>query len=207
MDPSTQEKIMETIQVIEASNPSPNPLSSPFIELLDGCWKLLFSTAREITTLSALPPIFQLQSVYQMIDLKNRKLENRAQLKVAGAVKGFVRVTGCFYPVSESTRTPPELQKPNLDGETREKLRKLLEGRRVNVRFQKRSFGIESILGIPVNSFLETLRQVQVAPLSQREPSLDITYLDENFRIGRGGDGGIFVLERFVSGNTTVGNI
>ncbi|EME31435.1 hypothetical protein Gasu2_09970 [Galdieria sulphuraria] len=196
MDKQTEQKIMETIEVLEASNPVPNPLTSQAIELLQGNWKLIFSTAREITTLSSLPPIFQLQSVYQIIDLKNRRLENRAELDVAGAIKASVRVTGKFYPVSESTSTPPELQETSLDSKTRERIRKLLEGRRVNVKFQKRSFGIESIFGVPVKSFLETLRQVNVAPLTRREPSLDITYLEESFRIGRGGDGGIFVLER-----------
>ncbi|GJQ10259.1 hypothetical protein GpartN1_g2050.t1 [Galdieria partita] len=200
MDQQTQQHIMETINVLEASNPSPNPLTSQAIELLQGNWKLLYSTAREITILSSLPVFFQLQSVYQMIDLKNRKLENRAELGIAGVIKASVRVTGSFYPVSESTMTPPELQEVSLDSMTRERLRKLLEARRVNVKFQKRSWGIESIFGVPVTSLLETLRQVHVKPIVQREPSLDITYLDESFRIGRGGDGGIFVLERYIRG-------
>jgi len=195
-DEPTYRAILETIQVLEASNPSPNPLSSPYIQLLDGNWKLLFSTAREITTLSSLPFFFQLQSVYQRIDVKTRQLENIAQLAVAGVVKGYVRVTGNFYPISEATLPPPELQEPGLDGAARERLRRTLQSRRVNVRFQKRSLGIESILGIPVKRFLETIRQVNVRPLVQREPSLDITYLDESFRIGRGGDGGVFVLEK-----------
>ena len=29
-----------------------------------------------------------------------------------------------------------------------------------------------------------------------RIPSLDITYLDENMRIGRGGDGSLFILSK-----------
>eukprot|EP00871_Galdieria_phlegrea_P002002 jgi/Galph1/2802/GphlegSOOS_G1488.1 len=195
LNKAQEEQIIQAIEVLEASNPSPNPLVDQ-VQLLNGKWKLLFSTAREITTLSTLPRIFQLGSVYQILDINRQTLENYAELYIAAVIQGYVRVTGRFYSVADSSMTPPELMDSRLAALERDLLRRKLEKRRVNVTFLYRMFGINRMFGFPSLLF-KNIRTVPVRPpVMNREPSLDITYLDPTFRVGRGGDGGIFVLEK-----------
>ena len=61
--------------------------------------------------------------------------------------------------------------------------------RKMTLRF----IAISKILGIKT-PFFEPIKTVQARNPQGRIPSLNITYLDENMRIGRGGDGSLFIL-------------
>jgi hypothetical protein len=160
---------------LEQVNPNPQPLKTQ-AELLNGTWQLIYSTAREIRTLTTLPLGFQLGRVYQVIDVATKSFFNQAFCKHrSNALEGNVLVTATF----SAAPTP-------ADG---------IPDRKINVDFKQRSIFIEKILGFPFPSS-KPIKVVEARNPVGRIPSLTITYLDEDFRIGRGGDGSLFVLKK-----------
>ena len=160
---------------LEKLNPFPRPLFYGS-NLLDGAWLLQYSTAREIRTLEDLPWGFEVGKIYQIIDVNNASFENKAWVQhSSGLLSGYVRITATF--------------EPDRQGDD------LLPNRRINVNFQQRFIGIKQVLGIKTK-LLDPLRVVAARNPSDRIPSLTITYIDETMRIGRGGDGSLFILTK-----------
>lgn len=161
-------EIAQLATELESYNPHPQPLLNA-TSVLNGGWKLLYSTAREIRSLDSLPLGLQLGQVYQVIDVTNQRFFNLALVKHSlGLVSGYVKVTASFAPATDQ---------------------------RINVDFDQRYLSIEKILGFDTPQ----LNPFKVVPASNpqgRVPTLDITYLDQSFRIGRGGDGSLFVLSK-----------
>lgn len=173
-----QEKVqfIETLTLaLEKLNPFPRPLLYGS-NLLDGAWLLKYSTANEIRSLKRLPFGFLVGKIYQVIDIDNVSFENKAFVQhSSGLLSGYVRVTAIFEPAKQE-----EDQLPN---------------QKINVNFQKRFLGINQILGMNTN-LLDPVRVVEAKNPTGRIPSLNITYIDETMRIGRGGDGSLFILTR-----------
>lgn len=167
---------LETLtQALEESNPFPRPLLYAST-LLDGAWLLQYSTAREIRSLKRLPLGFQVGKVYQIIDVGNASFENKAWVRhSSGLLSGYVRVTATFEPAKE--------------GED------LLPDRKINIEFKQRFLSIERILGIKTD-LLDPFRVVEARNPVGRIPSLNLTYIDETMRIGRGGEGSLFILTK-----------
>lgn len=168
--------LLETLtQALENLNPFPRPLLYGS-NLLDGAWLLQYSTAREIRSLKRLPFGFIVGKIYQIIDISNASFENKAWVQHgSGLLSGYVRVTATFEPSqTESDRLPNQ---------------------KINIDFKKRFFGINQILGIKT-SLLDPLRVVDANNPPGRIPSLNLTYIDETMRIGRGGDGSLFILTK-----------
>ena len=160
---------------LEKLNPFPRPLLYGS-NLLDGAWLLQYSTAREIRSLKRLPLGFMVGKIYQVIDINNASFENKAWVQhSSGLLSGYVRITATFEP-----------EKQGDD---------LLPDRRINIEFKQRFLGIERILGIRTN-LLAPFRVVEARNPIGRIPSLDLTYIDETMRIGRGGDGSLFILTK-----------
>lgn len=67
--------------------------------------------------------------------------------------------------------------------------------KRINVYFDKRYLSIEKIMRINTPQ-LDPFKVVTANNPVGRVATLDITYLDEDCRIGRGGDGSLFVLRK-----------
>ena len=165
------EEIEQVVRELEAANPNPQPLLYA-TSLLNGRWLLQYSTAREIRRLGSLPLGLQVDKVYQEIDVASKSFFNLAFVKhPLGLISGNVKVTATFEPAKEETN------------------------KRINVNFDKRYLSIEKILGIQTAK-LNPFKVVQAGNPQGRIPCLDVTYLDETLRIGRGGDGGLFVLKR-----------
>ncbi|WP_246844084.1 PAP/fibrillin family protein, partial [Hydrocoleum sp. CS-953] len=59
----------------------------------------------------------------------------------------------------------------------------------------KRYLAIEKIVGIDTPK-LNPFKVVKANNPQGRVATLDITYIDENFRIGRGGDESLFILNK-----------
>jgi hypothetical protein len=156
-----------------------NPFSRPLLyasNLLDGAWLLQYSTAREIRALKRLPLGFLVGKIYQTIDINNASFENKAWVQhSSGLLSGYVRVTATFEPEKQGDE-----QLPN---------------QKINIDFKQRFIGIERILGIKTNIF-DPIRVVEARNPIGRIPSLNLTYIDETMRIGRGGDGSLFILTR-----------
>lgn len=161
-------EIAQLATELESYNPHPQPLLNA-TSVLNGGWKLLYSTAREIRSLDSLPLGLQLGQVYQVIDVTNKRFFNLAFVKHSlGLVSGYVKVTASFAPATEQ---------------------------RINVDFDQRYLSIEKILGFDTPQ----LNPFKVVPANNpqgRVPTLDITYLDQSFRIGRGGDDSLFILSK-----------
>ncbi|VXD23527.1 PAP fibrillin [Planktothrix serta PCC 8927] len=170
--PALAEEIEAMVVQLEAKNPNYRPLlHNPL--LLNGAWLLLYSTAREIRSLASLPLGLKVGKIYQIIDVESRQFFNQAFVKhPLGLISGYVKVTATFEPVVDDNKLP---------------------NNRLNVFFQQRYIAISNIVGVKTPQ-LEPARVVPARNPVGRIPSLEITYLDETFRIGRGGDGSLFVL-------------
>ena len=172
---SQVEEIEQLTVSLESQNPFPQPLLYG-TNLLDGIWQLHYSTAREIRSLNQLPLNFNLQAVYQIIETKNASFFNIAFVKhTSGLLQGYVKVTATFAPKIDEPKTLPE--------------------KTINVNFEKRYLAIEKIFGLKT-SMLNPFKVVEARNPQGRIPSLTITYIDENTRIGRGGDGSLFILSK-----------
>ncbi|HEY9706488.1 MAG TPA: PAP/fibrillin family protein [Allocoleopsis sp.] len=170
LDQTMVTQIEELTIQLENCNPHPNCLVNA-ISLLEGNWLLLYSNAREIRSLSSLPWGLKLGKVYQVIDITNKQFFNLAFVKQSlGLISGFVKVTASFEPSTEESGN-----------------------NRINVYFDKRYLSIDRILNINTPQLNPFKIGSANNPLG-RVATLDITYLDENFRIGRGGDGSLFIL-------------
>ena len=169
----SQADLETLITALEDLTPYPAPLRQGS-ELLNGTWVLVYSDAQEIARLATLPLGLRTGQVCQIVDVETLSFENKANVRHQwGLLAGFVRVTAVFEPT------------PNLGRKMR--------NRRINVDFQTRFFSITKMLGIPT-PFFDPIRSVDVNNPPEVVPSLEITYLDEEVRIGRGGEGSLFVL-------------
>lgn len=172
-----KESILTDISQLEDRNPTPHPLAAA--ELLNGNWKLLFTTSDELLGINRFP-LISLGNIYQCVRIAEGRIYNFAEANTVPYFNGLVSVSAQFEAVSE---------------------------KRVNVKFDRAIFGLQSLLGYQTpNQFIETmaanrkfnlLKGIDFEIRSDREPGwLEVTYLDEDMRIGRGNQGSVFVLEK-----------
>lgn len=166
--------ILSAIARLEDRNPTPNPIERS--DLLDGNWRLLYTTSRELLGFDRLPG-FKLGQVYQCIRTDSGKIYNLAEIVGLPWLEGLVAVAANLEVISE---------------------------RRVNVKFQRAIAGLQRFLGY--QSPGETIAQIEAgkkfSPIDfnisdrDRQGWLEITYLDDELRIGRGNQGSVFVLTK-----------
>ncbi|OUL31127.1 PAP/fibrillin family protein [Nostoc sp. 106C] len=174
-----EETIAAEIEQLTTELESVNPNLYPLLNataLLDGAWQLQYSTAREIRSLASLPLGLKVGKVFQVINVANKSFFNLANVKhPLGLISGYVKVTASFEPAKEDISPPAH--------------------KRINVYFDTRYLAIEKIVGINTPQ-LNPFKVVPANNPRDRIPTLDITYLDETLRIGRGGDGSLFILNK-----------
>ena len=174
-NPDQKQDILSKITRLEQRNPTPAPLTAT--ELLNGNWLLLYTTSRELLGIDRFP-LLRLGNIYQCVQVDQQRIYNLAEVK--SALGGLVSVTATFEPVSDQ---------------------------RVNVRFARAIFGLQSTLGYKdpsqfIQAMQETntfnwLQGIDFSVNSNRDPGwLEITYLDNTTRIGRGNQGSVFVLRK-----------
>ena len=174
INPQKVQEIATLTINLEKFNSFPRPLLYGS-NLLDGAWLLQYSTAREIRSLKRLPLGFVVGKIYQTIDINTASFENKAWVQhSSGLLSGYVRVTASFEPALEADKLPNQ---------------------KINVNFQQRFISITKILGIKTK-LLDPIKVVEARNPEGRIPSLNITYIDETMRIGRGGDGSLFILTK-----------
>ncbi len=167
-------KILTAVEHLEDHNPNPNPLQ--YLDLLNGDWRLLYTTSRSILGLDRFP-LVQLGQIYQCIRTDHAKLYNIAEIVGLPFLEGIVSVAATFEAASE---------------------------RRVNVKFERSILGLQRLMGYQSpRQMIEELENGKQHPpldfkIENREQKgwLEITYLDEDLRIGRGNEGNVFVLSR-----------
>jgi hypothetical protein len=169
--------ILAAIAQLEDYNPTPNPLEAT--ELLDGNWRLLYTTSQELLGIDRFP-LLKLGPIYQCVRVKDAKIYNLAEVYGLPFLEGLVSVTARFEPVSQ---------------------------KRVEVKFERAISGLQRLINYQFpNNFIQeiedgkkfTALDVEIKN-RERQGWLDITYLDEDLRIGRGNVGSVFVLSK-VSG-------
>jgi len=179
VSPDQKAQILSHIAALEALNPTPRPTSVP--EKLEGNWLTLFTTSTDLLRLAQLP-LLTTGEIYQCIRAKAGRVFNVAEIQGSGWLqawlpRGVVAVAARFYPESEC---------------------------RVRVIFERFVLGSQALMSYEIESFLHLLERaperipaVQIG-IRRREPTgwLDITYLDEDLRMGRGSEGSVFVLKR-----------
>lgn len=169
--------IQSLVARLEDRNPTPQPLAA--VELLEGNWRLLYTTSRELLNIDRLP-LASLGSIYQYIGLAEQRIYNLAEVIGPPLLNGLVAVSAQFEAVSD---------------------------RRVNVGFERGVLGLQSLLGYQSpHQFIQQLQTTRKFSLLQgidfhinrqnQSGWLEITYLDQDLRIGRGNQGNIFVLRR-----------
>ncbi len=170
-------KVLSAIQQLEDTNPTKNPLEAK--DLLNGDWRLLYTTSKGLLGLDRFP-LLKLGQIYQCIRVPQAKVYNIAEIIGLPMLEGLVSVAASFEPVSE---------------------------RRVNVMFERSIFGLQRLLSY--NTPAKLIQQIESGkkflPLDfkidrgDQRGWLDITYLDEDIRIGRGNEGSVFVLTKEVA--------
>ncbi len=167
-------KVLSAIQQLEDYNPNTKPLEAK--DLLEGNWRLLYTTSRGILGLDRFP-LFNLGQIYQYIRTTEAKLYNIAEIVGLPFLEGLVSVAATFEPVSEC---------------------------RVNVKFERYIVGLQRFFAYQSpDKFIKDIESGKKFPpldfsIANREQQgwLEITYLDEDMRIGRGNEGSVFVLAK-----------
>jgi hypothetical protein len=169
-----QAAILSAITQLEEYNPTPNPIEA--VELLDGNWRLLYTTSEELLGIDRFP-LYNLGQIYQCIRVNDRKVYNIAEVSGIPYLEGLVSVVAQFEAVSQ---------------------------RRVQVQFNRAIFGLQKLMGYQrPQQYIDAIESGQkftaidfkIKPREQ-QGWLDITYLDEDLRIGRGNVGSVFVLTK-----------
>lgn len=158
--------ILAAIASLEDFNPTPRPMQAS--HLLEGDWRLLYTTSKALLNLDRFP-LCKLGQIYQCIRVETNSVYNIAEIYGLPSLEGLVSVAAKFEPVSE---------------------------RRVQVKFQRFIFGLQRL--IAYKSPATFIQQIESGkkftafdfPINsdQQQGWLDITYLDNDLRIGRGNE-------------------
>ncbi|MHC5935000.1 PAP/fibrillin family protein [Nostoc sp.] len=169
-----KQAILAAIANLEDFNPTPRPVEAS--NLLDGNWRLLYTTSKALLNLDRLP-LCKLGQIYQCIRVETTSLYNIAEIYGLPYLEGLFSIAAKFEPVS---------------------------GRRVQVKFERSIIGLQRL--IEYNSPVTFIQQIEagrkfpaidVAINSDKQQGwLDITYIDNDLRIGRGNEGSVFVLTK-----------
>jgi len=166
--------ILSIIARLEDRNPTPRPLEAS--ELLDGDWRLLYTSSRSLLNIDQIP-LLKLGQIYQSIRIAEAKIYNIAEVYGLPYLEGLIGVVARFEAVSE---------------------------RRVQVKFERSILGLQRLIGYqsPANLIeqIASGKKFAAIDLQINNPNqqgwLDITYLDRDMRIGRGNEGNVFVLTK-----------
>ena len=169
-----KQAILMAIAQLEDRNPTPRPVEAS--DLLDGNWRLLYTTSKGLLNIDAVP-LLKLGQIYQCIRVKTASVYNISEVYGVPFLEGLVSVAARFEPVSE---------------------------RRVQVKFERSIFGLQRLISYQSpEDFIQRLEMSKKFAaidinLNSREQQgwLDITYLDNELRIGRGNEGSVFVLTK-----------
>ncbi len=166
--------ISTAIANLEDMNPTPRPVEA--LELLNGNWRLLYTTSKALLNLDRFP-LYKLGQIYQYIRVETNSVYNIAEFYGLPYLEGLVSVAAKFEPVS---------------------------GYRISVKFDRSIIGLQSLIGYrEPDSFIQQIEadtKFTAVDLtlnsSEQQGWLDITYIDSNLRIGRGNEGSLFVLTK-----------
>jgi len=166
--------ILAAVAQLEDRNPTPRPLEAA--EKLDGNWRLLYTTSQELLSIDRVP-LLKLGQIYQFVRVQTQRIYNVAEVTGIPFLEGLVSVVAQFEPVSNQ---------------------------RVKVRFNRGIFGLQRLIGYELcDRFVQEIEAGKTFtafdfPITREDQKgwLDITYLDDDLRVGRGNVGSVFVLTK-----------
>lgn len=169
-----KQSILMAIAQLENHNPTPRPVEAG--DLLNGNWRLLYTTSKGLLSIDQLP-LLKLGQIYQYIGVKTQSVYNIAEVYGLPYLEGLAGVVASFEPVSE---------------------------RRVEVKFERSILGLQRLIGYQSpEGFIQQIESgakfiaIDFSLDSRNQQGwLDITYLDQDLRIGRGNEGSVFVLAK-----------
>lgn len=172
--PTDKVAILSAVAKLEDRNPTPRPVEAG--ELLNGNWRLLYTTSSDLLGIDQLP-VLKLGQIYQCIRAAEAKVYNIAEVYGVPFLEGIVSVVAGFEQVNE---------------------------RRVQVNFNRSILGLQRFIGYQSPSaYIQEIEGGKKFaaldfPLQPREQRgwLDITYLDTDLRISRGNKDSLFVLTK-----------
>jgi len=167
-----KQAILAAVAQLEDRNPTPRPVEAT--DLLEGNWRLIYTTSRGLLNIDQLP-LLKLGQIYQCVRTSSARIYNIAEVYGLPFLEGFVSVAARFEPVSE---------------------------RRVKVNFERSISGLQRLIGYQSpDEFIQQIEAGKTLPaidfsIENRDQKgwLDTTYLDEDLRIGRGNEGSVYVL-------------
>lgn len=169
-----KQAILMAIAQLEDRNPTPRPVEAA--ELLNGNWRLIYTTSKGLLNIDQLP-LLKLGQIYQYIDVQTASVYNIAEIYGLPYLEGLVSVAAKFTPLSE---------------------------KRVQVKFERSIVGLQRLIGY--QSPTDFIQQIEAGKSftavdtkldsNRQQGWLDITYLDQDMRIGRGNEGSVFVLSK-----------
>jgi PAP_fibrillin len=172
-----RQAILAAITELETRNPHPRPLTSA-VDLLAGNWRLLYTSSQSLLGIDRLP-LLKLANIYQCIRPLTGSIYNIAEVtSLIPGTSGLVAIVADFTPVNES---------------------------RVNVRFNRSLIGFQGLVNYSdpdrLIAAIENGQKFTAIDLKidrqTKEPAwLEVTYLDDTLRIGRGNEGNVFVLTK-----------
>jgi PAP_fibrillin len=175
--PSDRQAILAAITELELRNPHPQPLTTA-LDLLAGNWRLLYTSSQSLLGIDRLP-LVQLGTIYQCIRPTAGTIYNIAEVNsLIPGLNGLVSIVATLTIVNES---------------------------RVSVQFNRSVIGLQRLIDYSdpdqLIAAIETGQKFTAIDLpinrQGKEPAwLEVTYLDENLRIGRGNEGNVFVLTK-----------
>ncbi|MFB2773120.1 PAP/fibrillin family protein [Pelatocladus sp. BLCC-F211] len=169
-----RQAILMAIANLEDLNPTPRPVEAG--DLLDGNWRLIYTTSKALLNLDRFP-LYKLGQIYQCIRVKSNSIYNIAEIYGLPFLEGIVSVAAKFEPVS---------------------------GRRVQVKFERSIVGFQRLIDYKSpDKYIQQIEGGQKFTAidfslnsNEQQGWLDITYLDNELRIGRGNEGSVFVLTK-----------
>jgi hypothetical protein len=171
---SERQAIVAAVTQLEERNPTPRPLEA--IDKLNGNWRLLFTTSQGLLKIDQFP-LVKLGQIYQYIQTNSSSIYNVAETSGLPYLEGIVSVAAKFVPLSD---------------------------RRVKVNFERSIIGLKRLVDYrSVDHFIQQIEAGEKFKaidfsITNREQKgwLDVTYLDDDLRIGRGNEGSVFVLAK-----------
>lgn len=170
---SQRQAVLAAIAQLEDRNPTPNPVAAG--DLLEGDWRLIYTTSQGILKIDQVP-LLKLGQVYQSIRVAETRVYNIAEVYGLPFLEGVVSVAARFTPISD---------------------------RRVNVKFERSIIGLQRLIDYQTpDAFIRQIetgakfRAIDFSITRDQQGWLDITYLDKDLRIGRGNEGSVFVLTK-----------
>jgi hypothetical protein len=172
-----RQAILAAVTELESTNPHSRPLTTA-VDLLAGNWRLLYTSSQSLLGIDKFPFV-KLGNIYQCIRPISGKIYNLAEVNsFLPGTDGLVAIVANFTPIDES---------------------------RVNVEFNRSLISFQGLIQYTdpdrLITAIENGQKFTAIDLAidrqNKSPAwLEVTYLDDTLRIGRGNEGNIFVLTK-----------